>query len=83
MCVGYFGGGLVPQEQGFARQGFFVVPKTEQDTSIIPLRVRHHLGGGLGHRALFAVPGRVQWFPERSSNDFWRDGGKILLFSMF
>ena len=77
VCVGCFGGGLVPQEgtvrwlfwwghvpqeQVFASQGFFVVPKTEQGTSIIPLGVRHHLGGwGLGHRALFVVPGRAHW----------------------
>ena len=35
--------GLVPQEQVFARQGFFVVSKTEQTS--IPLGVRPHLGG--------------------------------------
>ena len=52
--------GACAQEQVFASQGFFVVPKTEQGTSIIPLGVRHHLGGwGLGHRALFVVPGRA------------------------
>ena len=75
VCVGCFGGGLVPQEgtvrwlfwwghvpqeQVLASQGLFVVPKTEQGTGIIPLGVRHHLGGwGLGHRALFVVPGRA------------------------
>ena len=75
VCAGGFVGGLVtqegtvrwlcwwgpvPQEQVFASQGFFVVPKTEQGTSIIPLGVGHHLWGwGLGHRALFVAPGRA------------------------
>ena len=74
-CVGCFGGGLEPQqgtvrwlfwcghvhhEQLFASQGFFVVPKTELGTSIIPFGVRHYRGGwGLGHRALFVVLGRA------------------------
>ena len=73
------GGGLVPQEgtvrwlfwwgpvlqeQVFASQGVVVAPKTEQGTSIIPLGVRHHLGGwGLGHQALFVVLGRAYRTP--------------------
>ena len=52
--------GHVPQEQVFACQGFFVVPKPEQGISNIPSGVEHHLGAwGLGYRALFVVPGRA------------------------
>ena len=63
--------GHVPQEQVFACQGFFVVPKTEQGTGIMPVGVRHHLGGGgLGYRAIFLVPGprtsRALGFPRLS-----------------